>query len=161
MWNLGVWVLLTWTRSVEVLGVGVVVALAMAVALAPLGEVAPPWRLCQPRRAVGVVRLLADGTGRVMIANLKLSRMIWARQVAPNSGMVIVPTSERTDGGLAAVGLISSLIVDNQIVDIDRCRNELQYHSITIPAGDRDASYDEINGPVERLLAPVEGRSSD
>jgi multicomponent Na+:H+ antiporter subunit E len=161
VWNLAVWVLLTWTRTVEVLSVGVVVSLVVAVALAPLGDVVPPWRLFQPRRAVGVVRLLVDGLRRVVIANVKLTRVIWSRQVAPSSGMVIVPTSERTEGGLAALGLISSLIVDNQIVDIDRRRHELQYHAITIRAGGREARYDEINGPVERLLAPIEGRSSD
>lgn len=160
-WNFAVWVLLTWTRTVEVLSAGVVIALAIAITLAPLGDVVPPWRLFQPRRAAGIVRLLVDGMRQVVIANLKLTRLIWSRQVAPSSGMVIVPTSERTEGGLAAVGLISSLIVDNQIVDVDRRRHELQYHAITVPLGGRNAAYDEINGPVERLLAPVEGRSSD
>jgi multicomponent Na+:H+ antiporter subunit E len=69
--------------------------------------------------------------------------------------MVIVPTDARTDGGLAAVGLISSLIVDNQIVDVDRGRHLLQYHAVTVPEGGRRAAREAINGPVERMLEPL------
>jgi multicomponent Na+:H+ antiporter subunit E len=69
--------------------------------------------------------------------------------------MMIVPTQERTDGGLAATGLITSLIVDNQIVDIDRERSELQYHAVAVPHGNRQHPEDDINAPVERLLRPI------
>ena len=50
--------------------------------------------------------------------------------------MVIVPTTESSDGGLAAVGLITSLIVDNQIVDLDRATHRLQYHAVAVPSLD-------------------------
>jgi hypothetical protein len=33
--------------------------------------------------------------------------------------MVVTPTAERSDGWLAAVGLLTSVIVDNQLVDLD------------------------------------------
>jgi multicomponent Na+:H+ antiporter subunit E len=69
--------------------------------------------------------------------------------------MVIVPTEERTDGGLAAVGLISSLIVDNQITDIDRGHHLLQYHAVSVPEGDRQDARAAVNGPIERLLEPL------
>lgn len=161
LWGYAVWVLLTWTLTAEVLLTGAVVVVAIALVLAPLGDAVPPWRLLQPRRAAGLAVLLVDGLRRVAAANLALTRMIWSRRIPLHSGMVIVPTAERTDGGLAAVGLISSLMVDNQIVDVDRQRHELQYHAVVVPDGDRDAAYDDINGPVERLLAPVEGRSHE
>ena len=45
-WAFGVWVLLTWTLTAEQLLIGAVVALAVAVALAPLGEVAGPGGCC-------------------------------------------------------------------------------------------------------------------
>jgi hypothetical protein len=57
--------------------------------------------------------------------------------------------------GLAATGLISSLIVDNQIVDINRERSELQYHAVAVPHGNRQHPEDDINAPVERLLRPI------
>jgi len=52
-WAYLVWVLLTWTLTVEQLLFGAVVAIAVALALAPLGEVAGPWRLLRPRALAG------------------------------------------------------------------------------------------------------------
>jgi hypothetical protein len=46
------------------------------------------------------------------------------------------------------VFLISSLIVDNQLVDLDRSGNVLQYHAISIPDGDPRSQIDE---PIERF----------
>jgi multicomponent Na+:H+ antiporter subunit E len=71
---------------------------------------------------------------------------------------VIAPTRERTDGGLAAVGVISSLIVDNQIVDLDARAHELQYHAVAVPDGGAEKVRQKVNGPVEDLLSPFEPR---
>ena len=149
--------LLTWTLTFEVLLVGVVASAVVGLGVAPFGEVVRPWRVLAPRRLVGLLLLVLGSLRRIVAANAKLSRMIWSPRIPLCSGMVIVPTLERSDGGLAAVGLISSLIVDNQIVDVDRRRHELQYHAVVVPEGDAAAAYDAINGPVERLLGPVEG----
>ncbi len=105
-------------------------------------------------RALG----LAAGTLRgIVVANLKLSRLILTPSLPLRSGMVIVPTAARSDGGLAAVGLITSLIVDNQIVDVDRARHLLQYHAVCVPEGGREQAREAINGPVERMLEPLTG----
>ena len=48
-WAYLLWVLLTWTLTAEQLLFGAVVALAVAVALAPLGEVVRPWPQQPPR----------------------------------------------------------------------------------------------------------------
>lgn len=153
-WAFGVWMLLTWTLTVEQLVFGAVIALVVAVALAPLGDVAGPCRLLRPRAFIGGCRLLIATAGRVLVANLGLSRRIWDPRRPLASGMVIAPTRERTDGGLAAVGVISSLIVDNQIVDLDARSHELQYHAVAVPPGDAEQVRQHVNGPVEDLLAP-------
>jgi multicomponent Na+:H+ antiporter subunit E len=155
VWAYLVWVLLTWTLTAEQVLVGVLVALAVAVSMAPLGHVVSPWRLLDTRRFVGVLRLIGSALCRIVVANIELARRIWAPSRPLSSGMVIVPTEERSDGGLAATGLITSLIVDNQLVDIDRDRNELQYHAVAVPPGNRKHPEDDINAPVERLLAPI------
>jgi hypothetical protein len=49
--------------------------------------------------------------------------------------------------------LITSLIVDNQITDLDVERNELQYHCISVPEGTAAQRAQAINAPTERLLA--------
>ena len=157
-WTFAVWVLLTWTLTVEMMLFGVGLAAAIAVALAPLGQVAGPWQLLGPRRLVAAVVLLTTATGQIVLANLKLSRLIWhPRLTKPDgplrSGMVIVPTQYDETGQLTAVGLITSLIVDNQITDLDRSRRELQYHAVQVPDGGQDAAREAINGPVERRLA--------
>jgi multicomponent Na+:H+ antiporter subunit E len=157
-WAYLVWVLLTWTVTVEQLLFGAVVALAVAVALAPLGEVAGPWRLLRPRALAGGAWLLVAAAGRVLLANLRLSRRIWDPRRPLASGMVITPTEERRDWGLAAVGVISSLIVDNQITDLDPHAHELQYHAVAVPDGDAGQAREQINGPVEDLLKPFHDR---
>ncbi len=142
------WTLLTWTATVEQIGVGVAVSAAAAFACAPLGRVAGPWVLLSPRRAWALLRLGALAGTRVVGANLALSRRIWSRAMPLPSGMVITRTAARTDGELTAVGLITSLIVDSQLVDLDRYRHELQYHVVAVGGGDP-------NAPVEPLVLGV------
>ena len=157
-WAYLVWVLLTWTLTVEQLLFGAAVALVVAVALAPLGEVAGPWRLLRPRALAGGVRLLIATAGRSLLANLRLSRRIWDPRRPLTSGMVITPTRERRDWGLAAVGVVSSLIVDNQLTDVDARARELQYHAVAVPDEDAEQAREQINGPVEDLLRPFHDR---
>lgn len=157
-WGYLVWALLTWTRTVEQILFGAFIAAVVAVALAPLGEVAGPWRLLRPRALAGGAWLLLAAARRVLLANLRLSRRIWDPRRPLASGMVITPTRERTDGGLAAVGVISSLIVDNQITDLDARAHELQYHAVAVPRGGPEEARAEINGPVEDLLKPFHPR---
>jgi multicomponent Na+:H+ antiporter subunit E len=157
-WGYLVWALLTWTLTVEQVLFGAFIAAAVAVGLAPLGEVAGPWKLLRPRALAGGAWLLLAAAGRVFLANLRLARRIWDPHRPLASGMVITPTRERTDWGLAAVGVISSLIVDNQITDLDARAHELQYHAVAVPDGGRDTAYQQINGPVEDLLKPFQPR---
>ena len=153
-WAFAVWVLLTWTLTAEQLIFGAVVAAMVALALTPLGNVAGPWRLLRPRAFAGGIWLVIAAAGRVLVANLRLSRRIWDPRRPLSSGMVITPTRERPDWGLTAVGLISSLIVDNQLVDLDRRAHELQYHAVAVPEGGPEHVREQVNGPIEDLLKP-------
>jgi multicomponent Na+:H+ antiporter subunit E len=157
-WAYLVWALLTWTLTVEQVLFGVLIAAAVAVALAPLGGVAGPWRLLRPRALAGGAWLLMAAAGRVLVANLRLGRRIWDPRRPLASGMVITPTRERQDWGIAAVGVISSLIVDNQITDLDTRAHEFQYHAVAVPEGDAEQARAQINGPVEELLEPFHTR---
>lgn len=159
IWAFAVWLLLTWTVTAEQLTTGALVAIAIAAAMAPLGEVVGPWRLLDPRRLVAVLALAGLSLVKIVRANVSLAFRIWRPSRPLKSGMVVVPTTLRSDGGLASVGLISSLIVDNQIVDLDRKQHVLQYHAVEVPEGTKDEQAEAINAPVERLIAKVE-RSS-
>ena len=151
-WCYLVWILLTWTRTAEQLLVGAVISLAVGLALAPLGKVPGPWRLLVPRNALAALKVLFTALIRVPVANVRLAKRIWSPSLPLRSGMVIVPTHERSDLGLTTVGLVTSLIVDNQIVDLDRRRHQLQYHAVDVPGGGRRAARAAINEPVERCL---------
>jgi multicomponent Na+:H+ antiporter subunit E len=158
MWLFGVWVLLTWspfTLEQELFGAGF--AVTVAVVVAPFGGVIPPWRLLNPRRLLAIGRLLVETLLRINRANLELAYRIWAPSRPISSGMVIVPTHQRSPGGLTAVGLISSLIVDNQIVDLDRRSHHLQYHAVSVPEGGPRRRRDAINRPIEAMLEPLVG----
>lgn len=152
-WSFAVWVLLTWAITLEQLLIGAAVASAVAAGLAPLGEVAGPWQLLAPRRLAAAAAILLLAARRIVAANLRLARLIWDPRLPLRSGMVIVPTQESSEGGLTAVGLITSVIVDNQLVDLDRSAAQLQYHAVEVPEGGQAAAREKINGPVERLLA--------
>lgn len=151
-WAYLVWVIVTWTLTVEQVVVGAAVSVAVAAALAPLGGVAAPWRLLSPRIMAGVVRLAVVSAGRIFVANLRLARRIWSPGRPVHSGMVIAATRQRSEGGLAATGILTSVIVDNQLVDVDRSRGELQYHAVSVPGGDPEQVAGVINAPAERLL---------
>jgi multicomponent Na+:H+ antiporter subunit E len=157
-WAYLAWALLTWTLTIEQVLFGAFIAAVVAVALAPLGDVPGPWRLLRPRALAGGAWLLAAAAGRSFLANLRLSRRIWDPRRPLASGMVITPTREREDWGLAAVGVVSSLIVDNQLVDLDARGQELQYHAVAVPDGGQEQAREQINGPVEDLLKPFHPR---
>jgi len=151
-WCLLAWVLLTWTATTEVLVTGALVSLLCAVALAPLGAVSPPWQGLRPSRAVPLARLAGSLVPRVVRANLTMARRVWSRRPPPRTGMVVVPTRARDAGLLGAVGLLTSLVVDNQVVDVDRSSDTLLYHCLDVPQGDR---YAAVNGPIERRVLDV------
>jgi multicomponent Na+:H+ antiporter subunit E len=151
-WCYPVWILLTWTRTAEQLLFGAGISLLAAIALAPLGEVAGPWRLLVPRNAAAALKLFGTALIRIPVANVKLAARIWRPSRPLRSGMVVVPTRERSDLGLTTVGLVTSLIVDNQIVDLDRRRHLLQYHAVQVPDGTARQKRAAINEPVERCL---------
>lgn len=157
-WSFVAWVILTWTLTLEQIVFGAAVAVAVAVALSPLGPAVGPWWFLTPPRLLATLRLLLETTVRVIVANVKLSARIWSPRRPLASGMIIVATHEHTDGGLAAVGLISSLVVDNQIVDIDRGTRHLQYHAVSVPEGSRRVARQHVNGPVEDMLKALESR---
>ena len=159
VWAFGVWVLLTWTVTLEQLVFGALLALLVAAALAPLGDVVPPSRLLDPRRLGALLELVVLSLGRIVRANVSLARRIWSPSRPLRPGMVVVPTTLRTDAAVGATGLITSLIVDNQIVDFDRGAHQMQYHAVAIPDGTREQQAEQINLPTERLVARIDRRN--
>lgn len=153
VWLYGFWLLLTWTVTAEQLVFGALLSVALAAIMAPLGSVCPPWKVLAPGRFLAILALIVASIYRIVRANLSLARRIWSPARPLSSGMMIVPTLARTDGEVAAVGLITSLIVDNQVVDLDRSAQELQYHAVAVPPPKE--RYERVNGPTERMVARI------
>lgn len=156
VWGYAAWLLLTWTATAEQLLVGAGIALALALTTAPLGDVVRPWALLDPRRLGPALALVAVSLVRIVRANLSLARRIWSPSRPLASGMVVIPAGVRSDGALGTLGLVTSLIVDNQIVDLDRDRGELQYHAVAVPAGTPAERAEAILEPMQRLVAGVD-----
>ncbi len=156
VWSYLAWILLSWTRTAEQLAIGAGIAAVVALVCAPLGRVVEPWRLLSPLRALRVLRTTGFVARRVVAANLSLSKRIWAPSRPLRPGMVIVPTEMRTEGGLGGVGLLTSLIVDNQVVDVDAENHELQYHVVWNDSADPDANRARANGPLEARVKGLE-----
>lgn len=155
MWAYAVWILLTWTATAEQLLFGAALAVVVGAALAPLGPVIAPWRAFAPKRMLAWSRLLGGSAGRIVVANFALARRIWSPRSRLRSGMIVLPTRARSDGAIAAVGLVSSLIVDNQLVDLDRSEACLQYHAVEVPQGDTEQRYERVNGATERRVLEI------
>ena len=151
-WSFLVWVLLSWTATAEQLLTGVAISLATAWALSPLGPVPGPWHLLRPSVLWQVMRLAGRVARGMVTANVRLAAQIWSPDPSPRSGMVLAWTETSTDGHLAATGLLSSLVVDNQLVDVAAADHEMQYHAVRVPAATPVAVRARVNGPVEDRL---------
>jgi multicomponent Na+:H+ antiporter subunit E len=68
--------------------------------------------------------------------------------------MVIARTTTGSAPQLAAAGLLSSLVVDNQLVDVAAADHEMQYHAVRVPGTTPDAVRERVNGPIEDRLPP-------
>jgi multicomponent Na+:H+ antiporter subunit E len=158
VWAYLAWILLTWTRTAEQLGFGAGLAAVVATACLPLGPVARPWLLADPRRLFRLSRLVGYVVVQIVRANISLSRRIWTPSRPLRPGMIVIPTAMTTEGGLTAVGVLSSLIVDNQLIDVDRQRHLLQYHAVWTTSTDPESNRARITGHLEKLLAPLESQ---
>ncbi len=154
LWAGVAWVLLTWTASVEQAVYGVVVSVAVALILWPLGPPARPWRLLRPRRLVRLGALAGTSAARIVWANLVLARRVWSPSRPIRTGMLVVPTTVRSDGAVTVIGLLGSIIVDHQLVDLEPGR--LHYHAVWVASEDPIEARERINGRLERLLQPFD-----
>jgi multicomponent Na+:H+ antiporter subunit E len=129
------------------------------VALAPLGPVARPWKLADPRRLARVVAVAATSLVRIVSANVELARRVWSPSLPIRTGMLVIPTDMRSDGAVFTVGVLGSVIVDHQLVDLEPGR--LQYHALWVASEDPEEARERINGPVERLIRPLDEAAVD
>jgi multicomponent Na+:H+ antiporter subunit E len=144
----------TGTATLATAVYGLVVSILAAIVLAPLGPVARPWQLLNPGRLGRLLAVMATSTGRIVGANLVLARRVWSPSLPIRTGMLVVPTDLRSDGGITAIGLLGSIIVDHQLVDLEPGR--LQYHAVWVASEDPEEARERINGPLERLLKPID-----
>lgn len=147
------WLAITWDKSAEQIVFGAVASVIVAAALTPLGPALQPWLLLDPRRWWVLLRTAVYVLAHLAAANVSLARRIWSPSRPLKPGMVIVPTQARSDGELTALAMLTSLIVDNQIVDLDRRSHQLQYHAVWCGSPKPQDNRAKINGPLERLLA--------
>lgn len=130
-----------------------------ALVVSPLGPVARPWLLADLRCLGRVVVLAGICLVRIVRANVMLARRVWSPSLPLRSGMLVFPTKMKSDGAVTAVALVSSVIVDNQIVDMEPGR--VQYHAIWVESTDPEEAYEAINGSLERLLQPLDPGPTD
>ncbi len=151
--------LLTWKGTVEQVAYGAAVSVAVALTLSPLGPVAPPWRLVHPGRLVRLLAVVGLSAARIVRANVVLARRVWSPSLPIRTGMLVVPTGMKTEGALTTVGLLGSIIVDNQLVDLEPGR--LQYHAVWVDSEDPVEARERINGSLERLLQPLDDETKE
>ena len=133
---------------------GAAVAVAVALILSPLGPVARPWRLLSPPRLGRLTAVVVTSAARIVWSNLVMAWRVWSPSRPIRTGMLVVPTDLRSEGGLTTLGLLGSIIVDHQLVDLDDGR--LQYHAVWVVSEDPEEARERINGRLERLVRPLE-----
>lgn len=162
LWLWAIWLLLSWTATVEQLVYGAVFAVLMAVPLSALGNVVRPWRVLAPRRLVALIVLTGGYLFRLAAANVRLARRIWTPSRPLRSGMVLIDSPTHGDGALTALGLITSTVVDNQLIDVDDTSTppRLQYHGVWISSSDPARNASAILDRFPDWLRGVEGTAS-
>ncbi len=137
---------------------GAAVSIAVALILAPLGPVARPWQLLRPRRLIRLAALVFTSAVRIVAANLVLARRVWSPSLPIRTGMLVVPTNVSSDSAVTVIGLLGSIIVDHQLVDLEPGR--LQYHAVWVASENPSEARERINGRLERLLQPFDEEAS-
>lgn len=137
---------------------GAAVSIAVALVLLPLGAPAAPWRLLPPLKLARLVAVVATSAARIVGANIVLARRVWSPSRPIRTGMLVIPTQLRSDGGITVLGLLGSIIVDHQLVDLEPGR--LQYHAMWVATEDPIEARERVNGRLERLLKPFDDEAS-
>lgn len=158
VWTFTAWLLLTWTATVEQFTVGAAACVAVSLALAPLADVARPWVLLHPRRLAALASIGFRAMVRTVRANIDLARRIWSPARPLRSGMIVVPTVLEQPGEIAADGIISSLIVDHQLVDLDLRHREQLYHAIWVHTTEPTRAREYVDAWLEAALLALPGR---
>jgi multicomponent Na+:H+ antiporter subunit E len=117
--------------------------------------VVPPWRVLAPRRLTALARLVGRTLWHVSGANVDLARRIWTPSLPITPGVVIVPTRMTGDAGLTTMGVLTSLVVDNQVIDLNPSASTALFHCIEVPGDTVDERRAAINGPTEQAIARV------
>jgi multicomponent Na+:H+ antiporter subunit E len=141
--------------TAEQLVFGALTAALIGVAFWPLGDVLLPWKVLSISRIWTLAQIVVYVLANMVRANVSLSRRIWSPSRPLHPGMLVVPTNSSTDGQMTAIGVLTSLIVDNQIVDLDPDRHRLQYHAVSVESDDPDSNRQRINGPLEDLISSL------
>lgn len=156
-WVLLVWLLLTWSTAPDQVLTGVVVALIASRPLAALGPVSRPWVLLRPASILAGARLVVRYLPSMALANARLARRVWSRTIPLRSGMVVVADPTTTAGARTALAVMTSTVVDYQLVAIDDDRRRLKYHGVWIVDGDPGANAARILDGFPGELATLVG----
>ena len=147
------WILLTWTFTVQELGVGAVVSLAVALFASRFFIHESAGWLANPAKFFACIGYWIGTFLKELInANLNMARICFGGCKDINPGIVKIPTDMKSDYGIAA--LANSITLTPGTITMDFAeedgQNYLYVHWIDVKETDPEKAGEAIKGSLER-----------
>lgn len=147
-----VWILITWSFSVQELAAGVLVSLATALFSSRFFVHGDSWRFFNPAKIFSLIGYSFTFFKELVKANADMAKRVYGGCKAVNPGIVRVPTDMKSDYGLALLSDSITLTPGTITMDVaeEDGKNCLYIHWIDVTADSGEAAGDAIKGELEK-----------
>ena len=147
------WILLTWSFTVQELGVGAVVSLAVALFAARFFIHEKAGWLANPAKFFSCIFYwIGTFVKELIAANVNMAKICFGGCTNINPGIVKIPTGMKSDYGIAALANSITLTpgtITMQVAEEDG-QNYLYVHWIDVKETDPEKAGEAIKGSLER-----------
>ena len=147
-----VWILITWSFSVQELVAGVLVSLATALFSSRFFAHGDSWRFFNPAKIFSLIGYSFTFFKELVKANVDMAKRVYGGCKAVNPGIVRVPTEMKSDYGLALLSDSITLTPGTITMDVaeEDGKNCLYVHWIDVTAEIGEAAGESIKGELEK-----------
>jgi multicomponent Na+:H+ antiporter subunit E len=147
-----VWVLITWSFTVQELAAGVLVSIATALFSSRFFVHGDSYRFFNPAKIFSLLGYSVTFFVELVKANLDMAKRVYGGCKAVNPGIVKVPTEMKSDYGLALLSDSITLTPGTITMDVaeEDGKNFLYVHWIDVTAESGEQAGEAIKGALEK-----------
>lgn len=147
-----VWVLITWSFTVQELAAGILVSIATALFSSRFFVHGDSYRFFNPAKIFSLLGYSVTFFVELVKANLDMAKRVYGGCKAVNPGIVKVPTEMKSDYGLALLSDSITLTPGTITMDVaeEDGKNFLYVHWIDVTAESGEQAGEAIKGALEK-----------